>query len=89
MYLADDNWDYFCPAAGWRGCQAVGDEFGGLCEATSPGVLLSGSFSQAPIWWLSMKREKNLFGQKGKVARGVFGDWRVASFTSLKLARMK
>ena len=26
---------------------------------------------------------------KGKVARGVFGDWRVAPFTSLKLNRMK
>ena len=26
---------------------------------------------------------------KGKVGRGVFGDWRVAPFASLSLARMK
>ena len=44
---------------------------------------------QVTLCNISLYHKQIFSDQKGKVARGVFGDWRVAPFTSLKLARMK
>ena len=38
--------DLMSSSDGWISCQAVGDEFGGVCEAATPRVLISGGFLQ-------------------------------------------
>ena len=78
-----DKLELNCFPAGWTSCQAAGDEFGGLCGAATPRMLLSGGL---PLYVANMRQASVM---KGKVARGVFGDWRIAPFTSLRLARMK
>ena len=80
----------FYQIALWRSCFQLGRNTYDICDKSGNAQFGKTQFFLDTLYIpIQCNGRESYLLIKGKVARGVFGDWRVAPFTSLKLSKMK